>query len=62
MDGVFQGNLHSKTAGGAIIPAGAQALGSANPEMRRQLRAMNRKQRYLRTPMDGRVGKGDDRA
>jgi len=52
MDGVFQGNLHRETEKGAIIPASALAMANADAQTRRALRACNRKQRYLRTPIE----------
>ena len=52
MDGVFQGNLHAETDGGAIIPANAPLMATADAAVQRQLRASNRKQRYLRAVIE----------
>ena len=53
MDGVFQGNLHCETEDGTIIPTSARAMAAAgSAATRRELRACNRKQRYLRTPIE----------
>ena len=48
MDGVFQGELHCGTTGGATLPFNMGQLARADPAQRARMKQFNRWQRYLR--------------
>ena len=52
-DGVFKGNLHSKSVAPGILPFDAAALrGAPTPAALKKMRAFNRKQRRLRVVVE----------
>ena len=51
-DGVFQCPLHCNTTSIGCLPANAPELNAAPAPMRRNLRMMNREQRFLRCPIE----------
>ena len=57
MDGVFQGELHSRTTRGALIPASKAAIASGRTfDERQALRGANRQQRRLRVVIEQTIG------